>query len=98
MRRGLARAPEVPGSRSQHRPLSDEHFTVDGTLIVAWAGQKTTSEREAAVALLDARPPLRRTTLGGHKNDDTAAFVNAVAGPTGDTPCRPAHGAADECH
>jgi hypothetical protein len=137
--------------------LSDEHFTVDGTLIEAWAGQKSfqkktdvppasptddpgnpsvdfrgerrtnathasttdpearlykkatgqeaklcflghvlmenrhglvvnatvtpatgTAEREAAVALVDAQASTRRITLGGDRNYDTAAFVDAL--------------------
>jgi hypothetical protein len=136
--------------------LSDEHFTVDGTLIEAWAGQKSfkkkaeesptppddpgnpsvdfrgeprtnathasttdpearlykkaagqeaklcflghvlmenrhglvvnatvtpatgTAEREAALALVDAQVSPRRITLGGDKNYDTAAFVDAL--------------------
>lgn len=37
-----------------------------------------TAERAAAAALLDARPPTQRSTLGGDKNDDTAAFVDAL--------------------
>ena len=145
---------QVLAHAKTHRLLSDEHFTVDGTLIEAWAGQKSfkqktatapvpppddpgnprvdfrderrtnathasttdpearlykkaagqeatrcfwghvlmenrhglvvhtrltsatgTAEREAAVALLDARPPTRRITLGGDTNDDTHQFV-----------------------
>jgi transposase len=31
----------------QHELLSDEHFTVDGTLIEAWAGQKSFKKKEA---------------------------------------------------
>ncbi len=141
-------------ARAQHL-LSDEHFTVDGTLIEAWAGQKSftkktagpppaddpgnpsvdfrgerrtnathasttdpearlykkaagqeaklcflghvlmenrnglviqttvtpatgTAERDAALALVDAQAPTRRLTLGGDKNYDTAAFVEAL--------------------
>jgi transposase len=139
------------------RLLSDEHFTVDGTLIEAWAGQKRfkkktaaaptlppddpgnpsvdfrgerrtnathvsttdpearlykkaagqeaklcflghvlmenrhglvvnatvtpatgTAEREAALALVEAQALTRRITLGGDKNYDTAAFVDAL--------------------
>lgn len=37
-----------------------------------------TAEREAALALVDSRPPTRRITLGGDKNYDTAAFVDAL--------------------
>jgi transposase len=145
---------QVLAQAKTHRLLSDEHFTVDGTLIEAWAGQKSfkqkteatpvpppddpgnpsvdfrgerrtnathasttdpearlykkaagqeaklcflghvlmenrhglvvntrltpatgTAEREAAIALLDARPTTRRITLGGDKNYDTHQFV-----------------------
>ena len=146
---------QVLAQAKAHRLLSDEHFTVDGTLIEAWAGQKSfkpkgqvpppsddpgnpsvdfrgerrtnathasttdsearlykkasgqeaklcflghvlmenrhglvvnamvtpatgTAERDAAVALVDARPSTRRITLAGDKNYDTAAFVNAL--------------------
>jgi transposase len=31
----------------EHRLLSDEHFTVDGTLIQAWAGQKSFQRKDA---------------------------------------------------
>jgi len=143
-------------AKAQHL-LSDEHFTVDGTLIEAWAGQKSfkpktetapepppddpgnpsvdfrserrtnathasttdpearlykkaagqeaklcflghvlmenrhglvvnatvtpatgTAEREAALALVSARPTTRRITLGGDKNYDTHQFVHEL--------------------
>jgi transposase len=145
---------QVLAQAKAHRLLSDEHFTVDGTLIEAWAGQKSftrktdaapvvppddpgnpsvdfrgerrtnathasttdpearlykkaagqeaklcflghvlmenrhglvmntrltpatgTAEREAALALLRARPGRQRVTVGGDKNYDTHAFV-----------------------
>ena len=148
---------QVLAQAKAQRLLSDEHFTVDGTLIEAWAGQKSfklkseatpvpppddpgnpsvdfrgerrtnathasttdpearlykkaagqeaklcflghvlmenrhglvvnalvtpatgTAEREAALALVDTRFPTRRITLGGDKNYDTAAFVDAL--------------------
>ena len=148
---------QVLAQAKAQRLLSDEHFTVDGTLIEAWAGQKSfklksdaapvpppddpgnpsvdfrgerrtnathasttdpearlykkaagqeaklcclghvlmenrhgvvvhalvtpatgTAEREAALALLDARSTTQRSTLGGDKNYDTAAFVDAL--------------------
>jgi transposase len=148
---------QVLAQAKAHRLLSDEHFTVDGTLIEAWAGQKSfklktnaapvpptddpgnpsvdfrgerrtnathasttdpearlykkaagqeaklcflghvlmenrhglvvnamvtpatgTAEREAALALVDMRFPTQRITLGGDKNYDTAAFVDAL--------------------
>src|SRR6266852_3646150 len=40
----------------QRNLLSDEHFTVDGTLLEAWASVKSFSERTAS-------PRLRRTIL-----------------------------------
>jgi transposase len=145
---------QVLAQAKAQRLLSDEHFTVDGTLIEAWVDQKSfkkktdlppasptddpgnpsvdfrgerrtnathaattdpeaqlykkaagqeaklcflghvlmenrhglvvnatvtpatgTAEREAAIALLDARPTTRRLTLGGDKNYDTHQFV-----------------------
>jgi transposase len=144
---------QVLAQAKAQRLLSDEHFTVDGTLIEAWAGQKSftprpwsrpshrgtiraipawisgasgertphasttdpearlykkaagqeaklcflghvlmenrdglvvnatvtsatgTAEREAALALVSARPHTQRITLGGDKNDDTHQFV-----------------------
>ena len=41
---------EVLGIAKQHDLLSDEHFTVDGTLIEAWAGQKSFKKKEAGDA------------------------------------------------
>jgi transposase len=148
---------QVLAQAKAQRLLSDEHFTVDGTLIEAWAGQKSfkkktdaaptpppddpgnpsvdfrgerrtnathasttdpearlykkaagqeaklcflghvlmdnrhglvvnatvtpatgTAEREAALALVDAQALTRRITVGGDKNYDTAAFVDAL--------------------
>jgi IS5 family transposase len=37
-----------------------------------------TAERDAALALVDAQAPSRRITLGGDRNYDTAAFVEAL--------------------
>jgi len=45
---------QVLAQAKTHRLLSDEHFTVDGTLIEAWAGQKSFKPK-AAVA--PASPP-----------------------------------------
>ncbi len=44
---------EVLGIAKQHDLLSDEHFTVDGTLIEAWAGQKSFKKKDAG----EASPP-----------------------------------------
>lgn len=35
---------------NEHRLLSDEHFTVDGTLIEAWAGQKSFQKKDSPSA------------------------------------------------
>jgi len=146
---------QVLAQARAQRLLSDEHFTVDGTLIEAWAGQKSfqkkaaapsqpddpgnpsvdfrgerrtnathasttdpearlykkaegqeaklcflghvlmenrnglvvqatvtpatgTAEREAALALVDVQAPPQRITMGGDRNYDTAAFVEAL--------------------
>ena len=41
---------EVVGIAKRHGFLSDEHFTVDGTLIEAWAGQKSFKKKEGKEA------------------------------------------------
>ncbi len=38
---------EVLELAREHRLLSDEHFTVDGTLLEAWAGQKSFTRKDA---------------------------------------------------
>ena len=45
---------QVLAQAKAHRLLSDEHFTVDGTLIEAWAGQKSFQQTAASMA---APPP-----------------------------------------
>jgi transposase len=52
--------------------LSDEHFTVDGTLLEAWAGQK--SRASAASMTTSNRPPLRRANDGA----DLAAATQTI--------------------
>ena len=44
----------VVAQAGERELLSDEHFTVDGTLIEAWAGQKSFKRRDSKAA---ARPP-----------------------------------------
>ena len=46
--------------------LSDEHFTVDGTLIEAWAGRKAFSPRTGITELLEVRgwAEMRISTIG----------------------------------
>ncbi len=41
---------EVLAEARQHKLLSDEHFTVDGTLIEAWAGHKSFQPRQGGAA------------------------------------------------
>jgi transposase len=41
----------------KHHFLSDEHFTVDGTLVEAWAGQKTFRPKEVEDGPSEAPPP-----------------------------------------
>jgi len=41
---------EVVGMAKRHGFLSDEHFTVDGTLIEAWAGQKSFKKKDGKEA------------------------------------------------
>ena len=36
---------EVVGLARERKLLSDEHFTVDGTLVEAWAGQKSFKDK-----------------------------------------------------
>jgi transposase len=50
--------------------LSDEHFSVDGTLIQAWASMKSFQLREAAT---DAEPPARGNAGPGQDNGAPAA-------------------------
>lgn len=47
----------VVGQARQKRLLSDEHFTVDGTLIEAWAGQKSFQLKKDAEDNLKPPPP-----------------------------------------
>jgi transposase len=39
---------QVLGQSRERELLSDEHFTVDGTLIEAWAGQKSFKQKDTA--------------------------------------------------
>ena len=61
------------------RLLSRDHFSVDGTLIEAWASMK--SFRPAAPALVDRyRPGRRRITLAGDKGLDVASLADDLRG------------------
>jgi hypothetical protein len=65
--------------------MSDEHFTVDGTLMEAWAGQKSFRRKDG------------RITTGADKAYDTRDFVHTVR-ELGVTPqvARRQNGAIDE--
>ena len=52
----------IVGQARAKRLLSDEHFTVDGTLIEAWAGQKSFQRKDCDQDPLTPPPPDR----GGH--------------------------------
>jgi transposase len=60
--------------------ISAEHFTVDGTLIEAWAGQKSFQLRAAALANLVARhQPFDNATKSNFSSRcpmDTTRFMN----------------------
>jgi transposase len=51
------------------RLLSDEHFTVDGTLVEAWAGQKSFQRKDSGHDPLNPPPPDRGSnpTINWHK-------------------------------
>jgi len=53
--------------------LSDEHFTVDGTLIEAWAGQKSFQRKDSGDDPLNPPPPDRGSnpTVNWHKEKRT---------------------------
>jgi transposase len=57
-------------SQARHkRLLSDEHFTVDGTLVEAWAGQKSFQRKNSGNDPLNSPPPDRGSnpTINWHK-------------------------------
>jgi transposase len=52
----MACCDQVLGQARERGPLSDEHFTVDGTLIEAWAGQKSFTRKEVEAPSPPADP------------------------------------------
>src|ERR1019366_3006675 len=50
---------QVLAQADEHRLLSDEHFTVDGTMIEAWANRRSFQEKK--------EPPERGSGRGGEK-------------------------------
>jgi IS5 family transposase len=59
----------IVGQARAKRLLSDEHFTVDGTLIEAWAGQKSFQRRNNDDDVLNPPPrdPGNNPTVNWHK-------------------------------
>jgi transposase len=57
----------VVGQARAKKLLSDEHFTVDGTLIEAWAGQKSFQRKSDDDALNPPRDPGNNPTVNWHK-------------------------------
>jgi transposase len=64
---------EVLGIARQHDLLSDEHFTVDGTLIEAWAGQKSFKKKDESEASAPPDDPSNPTVdfHGEKRSNDT---------------------------
>lgn len=66
---------QVLAQAKAHRLLSDEHFTVDGTMIEAWAGQKSFKKRTDSAPTPPADDP-------GHPSVDCRGEANAMDGRT----------------
>src|SRR6267143_829641 len=58
--------------------LSDEHFTVDGTLIEAWAGQKSFKRKDGSTEPPSDDPGNPTVNFGGDKRYDTKGFVETM--------------------
>jgi transposase len=86
---------QVLAQAKTHRLLSDEHFTVDGTLIEAWAGQKSFKLKRAAVPMpppedpgnpsVDFRGERRTNATHVSTTDPEARLYKKAAGPGGQT-------------
>jgi transposase len=63
--------------------LSDEHFTVDGTLVEAWAGQKSFQRKERDHDSLNPPPPDRGSnpTVNWHKEKRTNETHESLTDP-----------------
>ena len=61
---------QVLAQAKTHRLLSDEHFTVDGTLIEAWAGQKSFKQKRVAAPVT--------VTVGGLAATDPARVLGVA--------------------
>jgi IS5 family transposase len=75
----------IVGQARKKRLLSDEHFTVDGTLIEAWAGQKSFQRKGSDHDPLNPPPPDRsgNPTVNWHKekrsNDTHQSLTDSMA-------------------
>jgi transposase len=58
---------QVLAQAKAHRLLSDEHFTVDGTLIEAWAGQKSFKQKTEALPVPPDDPGNPRVDFRGER-------------------------------
>jgi hypothetical protein len=74
------------GAGTAKKLLSSEHLTVDGTLIEAWAGQKSFQRKNSGDDSLNPPPPDRSSnpTVNWHKqkrlNDTHQSLTDPVAG------------------
>lgn len=81
---------QVLAQAKTHHLLSDEHFTVDGTLIEAWAGQKSFKQTAAAVSVpppddpgnpnVDFRGERRTNATHASTTDPEARLYKKAAG------------------
>ena len=80
---------QVLAQAKAHRLLSDEHFTVDGTLIEAWAGQKSFKQKTAAALVppddpgnpsVDFRGERRTNATHASTTDPEARLYKKAAG------------------
>jgi transposase len=80
---------EVLALAREHQLLSDEHFTVDGTLLEAWAGQKSFKRKDrppseppadAGNADVDFRGEPRSNTTHASTTDPTARLFKKAKG------------------
>jgi transposase len=75
----------ILGQARSRKLLSDEHFTVDGTLIEAWAGQKSFQRKDKSDDALNPPPPDHggNPTVNWHKekrcNDTHESLTDPMA-------------------
>ena len=74
---------QVLAQAKAHRLLSDEHFTVDGTLIEAWAGQKSFKRKTDATPVPPSEDPGNPSVdfRGERRTNATHASTTDPGGP-----------------